>query len=216
MNAVAAGPSGFVAVGGSVNGTTGMLTGEQPVTWTSADGETWVRGPAITGSSGIALTGVAATPSGFVAVGSAYNLPSTSAIFRSTDGRHWKRVPDTPSFHGAMIEDVAFADGRYVAGGVRWSAGRPTAAVWTSTDGRTWRLRVLPGGIPGQVFHVASVGGGFAATGPSDTLTGAWFSTDGRTWVVTNPGGASVYEAAATDELVVIAGLEGIWTRPSP
>jgi hypothetical protein len=212
IHSVSGGPSGFVAVGGSHKIAGGYLQAIAPLTWTSADGRHWTRGPQIASTTGIVLNGVASGPSGWIAVGAPYNPPLTSAIFRSPDGHRWTREPGASSFKNAAILDVTYAGNQFVAGGIHFAAGAPSPAIWSSPDGLTWHYQTLSADS-GQVFHVAPVGDGFAATGPSTETTGAWFSEDGRTWVADKPGAATAYEVAADDSLIVLVGLEGIWVK---
>jgi hypothetical protein len=214
MAAVISTPDGYVAVGGSVANVGPALQAVAPMTWTSSDGGRWTRGSPIV-APGINLSAIALSPIGLTAIGGPYNPPLKTVVVRSTDGRHWSRLPDQPTFKGASVEDLAFAGGQLVAGGIAFRGEDPYPAVWASKDGRTWRYWRLSR-TTGQVFHVAAIGTGVGAAGPSTETTGVWVSKDARRWIVDKPPIDAPYDLAAVGGLIVVVGLDGIWIDALP
>jgi hypothetical protein len=89
----------------------------------------------------------------------------------------WRLVPAQAVFRGAVIRDVVFAVGRYVA--VGGSAGR--AAAWTSPDGLSWsRSRIVS--TKGEMAALAAGHGRVVAVGAVGGRAAAWVSSDGRSW----------------------------------
>jgi hypothetical protein len=141
MRDVTTGGPGLVAVGDVYRG--GYGTGRGAV-WTSSDGFTWsLANDQIETSF---LAGVTAGGPGLVAVGIATETPTPSplmetwmaAVWTSTDGVTWSRVPPQPEVLGGPGFQ---AMGAVTTGGpglvaVGESDEGPTA--WTSTDGITW------------------------------------------------------------------------------
>ena len=213
MGAVVATSSGFVAVGGTVKNVGVSLQAVAPMTWSSTDGRSWKTGAPIA-APGINLAAVTVSPTGLIAIGGPYNPPLATVVFRSTNGRHWKRLPTT-GFAGASIQDVTLADGRLVAGGIRFQGGDSYPVVWTSTNGRTWNPWRLSR-KSGQVFHVAPIGSGVGAAGPSTETTGVWVSGSGRKWEADKPPIDAPYDLASIGDLIVVVGLDGIWIDALP
>ena len=127
MDGVAAANDVIVGVGS----TSGVTPGGA-VAWSSGDGMTWTRAPDSPAFADAAMSGVAAGPGGFVAVGT--TPAGGAAVWISPDGKAWNRVPDSPAFAGARMQSIAAAGPGYVA--VGW--GPEDAAVWTSADGMAW------------------------------------------------------------------------------
>ena len=106
---------------------------------------------------------------------------------------------------GSIINDVAFAHGRYVAVGGEFDWGgyfNYTAMVWLSADGEHW-ARAPDASRLAQIYEdfgaVAAGGPGFIATTPT---RGVWTSPDGDVWtLLTAPQAAS--EGWITDDVVV-------------
>jgi hypothetical protein len=150
--------------------------------------------------------GVAATPAGWIAVGSeqpdprAWNI-GLAAVWASNDGKAWQRADD-PSLkpRGLMVEvmrSVVTLGDLLLATGVTDEHGDVDAAVWTSRDGQRW-TRVddpaltrpddqLPNDViaagPGLVM-VGNVGT-TSPLDPTDRRRGqpaVWTSTDGQRW----------------------------------
>ncbi len=106
-----------------------------------------------------------------------------AAVWTSTDGITWSRVPhDEAVFGGAAMNSVTTGGPGLVAVGETISG----AAVWTSVDGVTWsRVPNDEAVFAGADMTRVTVGGpGLVAVGPSFFEDGAqvWTSVDGLTW----------------------------------
>jgi hypothetical protein len=133
MDAIAHGPSGFVAVG------TDRSSGEtQGAAWVSSDGTSWtrIRDPALSDRPGTALTGIAAVPGGFVAAGfrGAASEEKDAAAWSTRDGKRWRKV-SSASFGGPgaqEVDTVTFSPrfGVVAVGDSQASSGDLDAAVW--------------------------------------------------------------------------------------
>lgn len=223
--AVTAGGPGFVAVGRACRGDP---PGGVPECWgspqVSSDGLTWEAVPRQaaleigayypTSGPGADMIGVAARPDAIVAIGYAVDGASTldaGGIFRpalwvSRDGRRWERVPHSGIFDRARFSDIAATGDGFVIVGAVYGAlapqGQPPrGAIWTSRDGRVWRL--VPdepifdiggyqdtGEDPGSggPSRVITYGGAILAVGAVcdekgfNCRTAFWSSPDGSTW----------------------------------
>jgi hypothetical protein len=127
------------------------------------------------------MQAVTALGDGFVAGGRTEDA-ARAVVWRSADGEHWERVPDTAAFHSesaysahAEVTDLVTTDTGVVA--VGWnSAGNGAAVVWVSADGIEWlRAPYLP------VFG----GGG---------MMSAWLA-DGRLVAVGSTGWPDIHSA---------------------
>jgi hypothetical protein len=188
VNAVAAGPAGFLAWGSA---------GTSTEFWASTDGVAWHR---LT-SSGLpqdaAPNSLFATPSGYLI---SINGDTTST-WESSDGAIWTETWQGPAWtlgsEGYMLGTIVPASsGAYISFG--WAgtpSGGPSALqgdlqLWTSTDLAHWtRSDRVP--RPGWTDGFASIPGGYVAAGvqaPGDIGTlpwgsiGIWTSQDGRSW----------------------------------
>ncbi|MEX2547441.1 MAG: hypothetical protein WD830_06575 [Chloroflexota bacterium] len=130
--------------------------------------------------------------SGFVAIGNANPSnsglpdlePPHAAVWLSTTGETWNRLPDEAVFELSMMNDIATRNGQLVAVGSHrlGTEDRPTA--WTSLDGREWSRTELSSSL-GFMYGVAAGPEGFVAVGSSGRGRlgpTAWLSTDGVTW----------------------------------
>lgn len=121
-----------------------------------------------------------------------------AAIWTSTDGSGWDRVPgDVEVFGGEgfqSIRGIVASDATLVAVGGDGS-GDGRAAVWTSDDGLAWSRAPDPDGeLDGEgsqrMNAVAAHGGRFTAVGIEEaedggavsTRAAVWTSADGRSW----------------------------------
>ena len=141
-----AGSSGYIA--------TGKGSGSKPAAyvWTSKDGLSW------TGTNldsiafqGIELTNATAFAGGFVMAGANPDLnvdgcghgSLTPSLWWSPDGKTWTRdvVSGTTSNRSASFRVSRVSDHMLLAHESSYNAasGSGTEAVWTSTDGRTWK-----------------------------------------------------------------------------
>ena len=116
---------------------------DQPTSWTSVNGETWIRHTLPSGSSGVNVNGIADGPAGLVsfAVGPATvevapgDARAPVAPWLSSDGVTWRSEPPSAALFGTNPSVVA-GPGGYVATG---TIGLDTGArLWTSTDGVKW------------------------------------------------------------------------------
>ncbi len=190
---------------------------------------------ALGGSGDQVPTGIAASPSGFVAVGesgkSEGNDDDEAVVWTSATGDVWDRVAMAEAFvDSAMTDVIWFPDEQaFVAVGHHSSEG----AVWLSTDGQAWdRVALIQpqsevGGI--EVDAVALGGPGLVAVGrewlsEGTSISAVWLSEDGRRWVrtgrMTDSGeqsalwdiveyGSSLFSIGYVDETV-----PAVWMSP--
>ncbi len=199
MNSVTVGGPGLVAVGSE-----GPLSNSNAAVWTSPDGVTWSRVPhdnAVFGSEGDqSMNSVTVGGPGLVAVGSVGSGgDSDAAVWTSTDGITWSRVPDDEAavLGGRLSQlmlDVTVGGPGLVVVGSEGSFSNSEAAVWTSPDGVTWSRvphdDAVFGGRFSQAMVSVTVGGpGLVAVGwdgPFSELrlrrAVVWTSPDGITW----------------------------------
>ena len=152
-----------------------------------------------------------------------------AAVWTSTDGLTWSRVPhDEEVFGGAAMNGVTTGGPGLVAVGETISG----AAVWTSVDGTTWSRvphddEVFAGA---DMTRVTEGGPGLVAVGPSFSEDGAqvWTSADGLTWSRVPDddevfGGAGIRDVTAggpglvavgwfADEAAGVAQRAAVWT----
>jgi hypothetical protein len=219
IEAVTAGGLGFVAVG------RGCLDDAcELVVWTSTDGKAWQRVPTSdaldtrmlipTSGPEIGMFDVAAGGPGVVAVGNAARPEMEATAWFSPDGVSWERFTlgdaDLMRIHAVTWDGrqfVAVGEDRSEWDGTLKGMAKATAraAVWTSSDGRTWS-RVphsaaldagefkdtmedpSTGGMadvvagPGGLVAVGSVCESTPSTAPPACEPAAWASTDGTSW----------------------------------
>lgn len=122
------------------------------------------------------------------------------ALFTTTDGHEWEEGPADSAalFDDSTIADVIpGGDGLLAVGSSPGGEFVPTAAVFTSADGLTWR-RVTPRNADfdeKMMTAVMDTGDGFVAVGgdlasadrPGAGLMAAWTSPDGITWTPSSP-----------------------------
>ena len=140
LNAISYGGPGLVAVGRD-----GMNAG----VWVSEDGVTWIRvaDPDLVGDSEpLVMSVLAISPDGFVALGRAGfesgmaggGTGTRPAMWVSTDGLEWQRLPD------GTLEALGVREVHSLGGGDDGIllVGSPTEedgeGLWMSSDGRTW------------------------------------------------------------------------------
>jgi hypothetical protein len=153
-SAVAAGESGFVAVGGRTFLDVTTPAGGTAGAWWSADGLTWkpatvnaalaIGDDVPTSGPEPGILDVAAGPTGFVAVGIVFERssvatpsPVTGAFWYSPDGRTWTRAL-VPGADLVRPASVTWDGSSFVVVGVVEGKDAPRAAAWTSADGRAW------------------------------------------------------------------------------
>ena len=184
-----------------------LFAGAHDGLFTSSDGMEWQR--ADLGGEPETVNDVAKSGTGFVAVGSSLvgSMESKGAVWTSTDGLAWDRLPDDPVFTRASLYSVAAHDGLLVATGYATDApgagnlfARPSA--WTSRDGMTWqRAEVIDPTLPVRQAATGALEGalmtslgrteagwlaaGTALTAEDDSVrfdAAIWTSGDGRAW----------------------------------
>jgi hypothetical protein len=189
MGSVASFDGGLVAVGES---------GNDAAVWVSPDGNGWTRvTPQDTAFKNSIMTDVTAFGDRLIAVGFAFSDSGVdAAVWSSARGTDWTRVAHDDSIFGGdgdqMMVSVASSNGLLVAVGFD-QPGIGDAAVWTSTDARTWtRLphheAILGAGEAGgaEMTSVEAYGQGFIAGGfqqsSGDMDAVVWTSPNGLTW----------------------------------
>ncbi|WP_157429939.1 sialidase family protein [Actinomadura oligospora] len=189
LDGVAGGAKGWVAVGSDQNHPL-VTTSTDGTGWTAADGAPAFRGA---GSAQPATAAVAAGPSGYVIVGAE---GTSAATWFSADLSRWERGRGagrwdlTAGRDSRWMADVTAGSSGYTAvGGVHLANGGDRPGVWTSSDGRQWRLRQLPlpsGIAEGRLEEVAAHGATLVATGFAKT-------PKGQEWLgfVSSDGGAN-------------------------
>ncbi len=197
---LAAGPAGAIALGRAAG---------RVVTWTSADGRSWVRRSTdpMVFSNRDAVQSVSSGPAGFLAAG--YTTDEGNAIsgvlWDSPDGRQWRRrsaveleIPAPPTGRESSFAGVASRDQVVVLAGSENDdlANPPTreVALWSSTDGGKSFSKIrladnLGGtGTISRLSDVASGPEGFVAVGSGGDFSNEGYdaialrSADGRTW----------------------------------
>jgi hypothetical protein len=169
VGAIAVGGPGYIAVGGST-------VGLDAAVWISGDGLEWTRIESDSfgsdqdwlGSDGDQfMNDVAVGEDVIVAVGAgevAAENRGVGAIWHSTDGSSWSRVPHDEDLFGGpgespdgsgdeAIESIVWWNDRFIAAG--FSGQQVT--VWTSTDGVAWNRSSVPthiGAPPNEIVYV--------------------------------------------------------------
>jgi hypothetical protein len=160
MNSVSAGGPGLVAVG---------LAGGSAAAWTSTDGTSWQRiahdEQTFGGDGQQAMNSVTDGGPGLVAVGRDVGRGS-AAVWTSTDGISWQRVPHDEQLTGVSMNAVTVGEPGIVAVG----ADGGSAAVWTSTDGTRWQRiahdeQIFGGNEQQEIWSVAAAEHGLVAVG---------------------------------------------------
>lgn len=195
----------------------------QGVVWHSVNGITWTRDPADPDMYDAEVVGVVRVGDGFVAVGnSAATRRQHAAVWRSSDGLGWDRVPDsevfaeTPGFPRLWAFASAVAARGNVVVMVGWTYTQDiggTGLAWRSTDGGiTWERAPLEGALDGQMNDVTEVPGGLAAIGWGRDCPSIWLSQDGASWTcAADPAMRrfSAWGVAASDTTLVLTGYGG-------
>ena len=215
MTDVAAGPTGYVAVGcRALTATTS--TNCRSAAWHSADGRSWEQATLPTAGMIDGGMFVAGGDSGYVAWGGLMEPPG-AGIWASTDGTSWEAAPVISE---VAISSVVRHGGAWFASG---GAGMRGAVLFTSPDGVTWEEIEFASGTPiWSLDLLVSTGDellGFGPSGDGELMTSATFrSTDGLRWRATNelPQGANIGEAVVVDGRVVGTGRDDTRDDPSP
>ncbi|HEX5825865.1 MAG TPA: sialidase family protein [Candidatus Limnocylindrales bacterium] len=207
MEGITSGPDGFVAVGSDgFPGANVQLPGARgAATWTSADGESWTRGPSQDSYADAIMRGVVRIGAGYIAWGQTIanaRGPFPAPVWTSPDGIRWDRASGIPDVGGpgTTITSIVALDDRMVAVGSRrlpeGEGGGSAPGAWTSSDaGRTWSPAVVADpsrpARSGGIFDVATDGKDLIAVGrlePPNNPDGrgraaVWRSADqGASW----------------------------------
>ncbi len=186
VSGIAAGPSGFVAVGEDERSSSSG--DDEAAVWTSATGAQWSRVPSDAGFVDSAMTDVVWFPDGelFVAVG---HHVSEGAVWLSGDGEVWERVTllGFENAGGGIEVDAVTVGGQgLMAVGREWlSEGASVPAVWLSSNGRQWDRAGDLGqfGDRAAMIDVVQHGDSIYTIGYVDeTEPAIWVSTDAINW----------------------------------
>jgi hypothetical protein len=195
LSSVSAGP-GLNTLTSVTHGTAGWLAvgAPGPYVLTSADGTTWqaATGPgSITDDlAGVASVATAAGPAGYIIVGRLVPPGGgcVADVWWSPNLTSWTRAHDVNDTTGPSQVLAVAADAHgFVSAGAH--DGHP--ALWTTTNGRSWKTIVLPmpAGASGAVLRQIAISGDrVAALGQATTAAGpepiAELSVDGgASWV---------------------------------
>ena len=158
------------------NGTTYVALDNEGL-WNSADAEHWQRVLEIDPETA-SMVDVAERAGEFLAV--AHDTPQAVAIWTSTDGSNWTRVPPSAEFGGVSPVRLQSLSGRWVLVGSREITGDvPAQSVWTSTDGQTWSRQTVATNESGHVADAGAIGqtlvaSGWLGDGGPSTMGAAW------------------------------------------
>ena len=189
--ATAWGPAGYL-IDGKLVAAGGACVADD---WWSKDLTSWTRShtakPA-TGSSQVLA--VAASPHGFVTVGSHNDVP---AVWTTTNGTLWTidvlSLPTGAS--SGVLQQVAIHGNRVVALGQQTTASGTVPLAELSTDGgTTWQqIPFISAGPNTTVTALTASSRGFTAAGQFGTAgqlgAALWTSADGQTWTQSSIGG---------------------------
>jgi hypothetical protein len=233
MYDVAVSPHGIVAVGATENWISEDLVKVRPSVWISPDGLDWARawdGPETErdatayGQFDAQMQAVTVASDGtLVAVGSMLDEQgaAVAAVWTSSDGVTWDRVPHDPTVFGdsgelelTMWDVVADTSGFVAVGGERQS-GATHPALWTSPDGVSWsrvELDSATAGFAGPFASVTVGGEGLVVTGPVmyeafGSVT-VWTSVNGASWDQINGllGNGYTSGVITTDQVALVSG----------
>jgi hypothetical protein len=197
---ITAGGPGYVAVGSGGRTTRGRV-------WTSADGLLWTAQPDAQ-FAGYSLRKVVPFGNDLFVFGR--NLRGTR-VWRSSDGRNWTQLAESPEFVTVGINEVAVIGGTMIAVGFAEDPDH-SGVVWRSTDGVTWARAAMPAGIE-ELRVVAGRGNTLVGIGTYPHLHGPL--------IVYSTNLADSWQAAETDlifdydsiggGLVALAALDDRW-----
>jgi hypothetical protein len=139
MRDITPGGPGLVVVGNIFRGGFGNTATDAGAVWTSPDGLRWTF--AADQIEAAWISAVTEGGPGLVAVGAAGGLDphdagsALAAVWTSTDGATWSRVPSPPEVRGGPDNQDIWT---VTTGGPGLVAVGEGPTVWTSTDGTTW------------------------------------------------------------------------------
>ena len=173
VTGVIATPEGYVAVGFGAADVDDYFARRQGIVWRSADGQSWhgIRDPAL---ANVTPLDIAALGEDLFMLGllntcaerrGCSDVPEAGhAIWRSSAGGAWQRLPPPASMQEALSVDglIAGTDRLVVFGSA--ADERETPTLWTSSDGQTWSQANPLAGLD-QVTTLAATPDGFVAFG---------------------------------------------------
>ncbi|WP_157249544.1 hypothetical protein [Nonomuraea typhae] len=141
--------------------------------------------------AGVRIHDLAATPDGYVAVGSSgWGEAESAVVWTSKDGLNWtpRKRPAPPDASSAGLRQVVAFGQMVVATGTAQVNGMARAFAASSEDGgSTWRYAWLPAERAAAVHDLAASENGLVAVGwhgpPGGADSAAWISADGQSWV---------------------------------
>jgi len=214
IRGVAALPGGgYVAAGHDFEPQTERPDMVHLLTWVSADGISWSRGPADASFPGSMALAATSTPDGVALAGCSAGFHcDVGRVWTTTDGQTW-----------AMEDGIAMApysiaasdSGELVIGGEDDAYDLVNGQAAVASSGDDWTIHVLGTG-DSQVSGLTRAGDGFAATGylvePAGEVLGSMMasSSDGTDWTITEPKqlkhGTVTAGIDAAGDLVVVSG----------
>ena len=182
--------------------------------WRSADGVNWefIESDNTFFASG-QLMHLTASDAALVAVIENGLIAPSQSVWRWTSETSWTRTDLTFNGERALaIQDLIWADGRFVAVGATYQASEapqeewpPQPAGWVSTDGRDWEPMSLPQEMQAACAVAPTPDGSFLVLGQSADGPAAWASADGAIWT-----DAALMGGTTADECVShVSGVEG-------
>jgi len=140
-----------------------------------------------------------------------------ATLLTTTDGTTWVEGPAQSAalFDSSAVGDVLVrGEGLIAVGSSPGGEFVPTAAVWTSPDGLTWRLVTPrdPGFSDAYMNTIIDTDNGYLTVGgnPFDTgLMAAWTSPDGTAWTRLPPPDEQTDPSVAYMEASALTEIEG-------
>lgn len=187
IQALAAGQKGYLLAGEDrgPSGETGAAI------WFTPDLKKFTRSQKLpAGGAGVRLSDVAATPDGYVAVGSAGSGDSEAGVvWTSKDGLNWtsrKRLTPPQATSAALRQVVAHEDALIAVGTAQTGGTLRAFAARSQDNGVTWTYAWLSTEGSAAVHDLAAGENGLVAVGwhgrPGSGDGAAWISADGVTW----------------------------------
>jgi hypothetical protein len=173
VTSAAAVGDGFVAVGYGAMPDEGYFGRHQGFVWRSADGRVWAPESdpvfqfvtpeeVVAHGDSVYVFGTIAACDELFSDECVEPPDSGWAVWRSTQGGAWERLPQLRQMQFGSIDGVAITDGSLVAFG--WTGDEAQAVVWSSADGANWRATTELGGMT-QVTAAAGTPSGLILFG---------------------------------------------------
>ena len=199
--------------------------GCQSGVWTSPDGFAWGRTNPDFGPEA-EVNDVAVGGPGLVAVGRVTGEDgfSNAAVWTSSDGQSWDRVPHNDDVFGlgasvaaaAIMENIESGPNGLVVAGVTCLDPPCTTieTIWTSHDGLSWTRHPGERFSGGRLEDFTWFNDRFVAIGGINTGEGqdvaAWTSPDGVTWTQVPPNESAFAGPADEGPVAIAAGPLGV------